>query len=85
MKNLKLYENMFQSGSHKDEDGIEKHVGKPIDVDNELFEAFRRYLVNTAGINLENITGIDAYNKYVVISTKNDDPVRIEFTKRYNV
>lgn len=88
MKNLKLYENMFQSGANKDEGGIEKHTGKgekKIDVDNELFEAFRRFLLNTARIDPKTITKIDAYNKYCIIYTENDDPKRIDFKVGYNV
>lgn len=58
---------------------------KAIDVDNELFEAFRRFLLNTARIDPKNITSIDAYNKYCIIHTNNDEPKRVDFKVGYNV
>lgn len=75
----------FQGGMHDDVLGADKYGGKKIDVDNELFEAFRRFLLNTARIDPKNITSIDAYNKYCIIHTDNDDPKRIDFKVGYNV
>ena len=83
MKNIKPFSDIFEEDQKAklaqnmaDDENAEK-------MEEELKEAFMRYLLNAANIKPENVISVDAYNKYCIITTKNDDPVRIDFIKKY--
>lgn len=81
---IKKFDELFEDEAPKNSNpSQEVNEEEKFDATNELKEAFMRYLLNTAGIKPENVTGVDAYNKYVLIRTVNDDEIRIDFTKKY--
>jgi len=70
MKHIKLYEVTMQEEMANDK--IEK----------ELSEAFFRVLLNGMRIDFKDITSVDAYNKYTIITTKNAK-IRIDYDNSF--